>query len=62
MITINGLAEQLGLTREEVALKVSNNVWGLGEAVTVVRYCKANGHAITLSELDQEGLVRLKIK
>ena len=62
MITINGLAEQLGLTREEVAIKISNNVWGLGEAVTVVRYCKANGHEITLSELDREGLMRLEVK
>ena len=57
LVEVTGLAERLGMSEEEAREKIRRNDWGLGEAQTVVEYCREQNHNISFEQLSEAGLV-----
>lgn len=55
-VEVTKLAKRLEIPIEKVREKIQSNDWGLGEAQTVVKYCREQGFDISFERLSEAGL------
>ena len=56
LVDVTKLAERLGIPDERMREKIQSNDWDLGEAQTVIEYCREQNHDISFEQLSEAGL------